>query len=110
MACKRESGHAARVSAFAQKAPPTHSPKSLMTSKSKKPFALSPLLLLLGFLLSACAPQREFVRFDDAGTFRPQPAREVLPASFQGPSGEYDSYELIDHGAPNHGIPPLYGW
>ena len=58
--------------------------------------------LLLG---ASCAPQREFVQFGDAGTFHP-------PASIRRESAdgeEYDSYELIDHGAPNHGVPPMYG-
>lgn len=57
-------------------------------------------------LLSACAPEREFVRFGNPGTFhpgRPEPAGQ-----FHGPEGEYDSYELIDHGAPNHGVPAMY--
>ena len=69
---------------------------------------MKPLLGLLPLLLSACAPQREFVRFEDAGTFRPSPVPLVQDSPFQGPVGEYDSYELVDHGAPNHGIPPLY--
>ena len=58
--------------------------------------------LLLGV---ACAPQREFVQFGDAGIFRPQ-------ANIRHEAGdgeEYDSYEVIDHGAPNHGVPPMYG-
>jgi hypothetical protein len=25
------------------------------------------------------------------------------------PQREYDSYEVIDHGTPNHGVPPMYG-
>ena len=57
--------------------------------------------LLLG---ASCAPQREFVQFGDAGIFRPQ-------ANIRHESGdgeEYDSYEVIDHGAPNHGVPPMY--
>jgi len=63
--------------------------------------------LLIAFLLSACAPQREFVRFGNAGTFHPGP--QPGAQSFSGPEGEYDSYELIDHGTvPNHGIPPMY--
>jgi len=65
------------------------------------------LSLLLALLLSACAPQREFVRFRDAGTFHPGP--QSGGQNFSGPEGEYDSYELIDHGTvPNHGIPPMY--
>jgi hypothetical protein len=43
------------------------------------------------------------VRFGDAGTFRPGANQQV-----SGPDGEYDSYEVIDHGAPNHGVPPMY--
>jgi hypothetical protein len=61
---------------------------------------------ILVFSLISCAPQREFVHFEDAGTFHPGPGqgnRRVGP-----PSGEYDSYELIDHGAPNQGIAPMY--
>jgi hypothetical protein len=54
----------------------------------------------------SCAPQREFVRFEDAGTFRP--GRGDDGARPGRPEGEYDSYELIDHGAPNHGIAPMY--
>ena len=56
--------------------------------------------------LISCAPQREFVRFGDAGTFRPGANQQV-----SGPDGayeEYDSYEVIDHGAPNHGYPAMY--
>ncbi len=70
------------------------------------------LWLLVAFLfvllltLSACAPEREFVQFSDAGTFHPGPAQGGGDRS--GPQGEYDSYELIDHGAPNHGIAPMY--
>jgi hypothetical protein len=58
--------------------------------------------LLLGV---ACAPQREFVQFGDAGIFRPQ--ANIRHESADGE--EYDSYELIDQGAPNHGVPPMYG-
>jgi hypothetical protein len=58
-------------------------------------------------LVCACAPQREFVRFGNPGTFHPGPPRSA--AQFSGPDGEYDSYELIDHGtAPNHGVPAMY--
>jgi hypothetical protein len=63
---------------------------------------LPAIFLLLG---ASCAPQREFVQFGDAGIFRPQ-------ANIRHESGdgeEYDSYEVIDHGAPNHGVPPMYG-
>jgi hypothetical protein len=65
------------------------------------------LVLLAVLLLAGCAPQREFVRFGDAGTFRPGP-QPGAQRNFSGPDGEYDSYELIDHGAPNHGVPPMY--
>lgn len=44
--------------------------------------------------------------FSDAGTFHPGPNREGDQMSK--PTGEYDSYELIDHGAPNAGVPPMY--
>lgn len=60
------------------------------------------LLLALG----ACAPQREFVQFSDAGTFHPGPGQ--AGGDRGEPEGEYDSYELIDHGAPNQGIAPMY--
>ena len=63
-------------------------------------------LFVLLLTLSACAPEREFVQFSDAGTFHPGPAQGGGDRS--GPQGEYDSYELIDHGAPNHGIAPMY--
>jgi hypothetical protein len=65
------------------------------------------LALIVALFLASCAPQREFVRFGDAGTFHPGP----LHGSGAGPDGsveEYDSYEVIDHGAPNHGVPPMY--
>jgi hypothetical protein len=65
-----------------------------------------PFLAFLVFSAVSCAPRREFVRFEDAGTFRPGPGqgdRQVGP-----PDGEYDSYELIDHGAPSQGIAPMY--
>lgn len=62
--------------------------------------------IMAAFCLLSCAPQREFVRFGDAGTFRPGPAQGER--SVDRPEGEYDSYELIDHGAPNHGIAPMY--
>lgn len=57
-------------------------------------------------LLCSCAPQREFVRFGDPGTFHPGRPESAVP--FSGPEGEYDSYELIDRGAPNQGIPAMY--
>ena len=63
-----------------------------------------PLALLLA--LTACAPQREFVLFSDAGTFHPGPGQGGGDRGE--PQGEYDSYELIDHGAPNQGIAPMY--
>jgi hypothetical protein len=74
----------------------------------KNPYRTAKLFSLAGLaaLVCACAPQREFVRFDNAGTFHPGTSRSA--AHFSGPDGEYDSYELIDHGAPNHGIPPMY--
>jgi hypothetical protein len=53
---------------------------------------------------SSCAPQREFVRFGDAGTFHPGPRHGSGGSSDE----EYDSYEVIDHGAPNHGVPAMY--
>jgi len=64
------------------------------------------LLLIAAFVVVSCSPRREFVRFEDAGTFRPGPGhgdRRVGP-----PDGEYDSYELIDNGAPSQGIAPMY--
>ena len=74
---------------------------------SKPAIRLSKTLLALSvFSLISCAPQREFVQFEDAGTFHPGPGqgnRRIGP-----PSGEYDSYELIDNGAPNQGIAPMY--
>lgn len=73
--------------------------------KPKNVFAKS-LFVLVIFSLISCAPQREFVRFEDAGTFYPGPSegrRRIGP-----PSDEYDSYELIDNGAPNQGIAPMY--
>lgn len=58
-------------------------------------------------VVCACAPQREFVQFGNPGTFHPGPSR--FAPQFSGPEGEYDSYELVDHGGvPNHGIPPMY--
>ena len=65
------------------------------------------LALLAAFLLVSCAPQREFVRFGDAGTFHPGP-RHGSGSGSDGSDEEYDSYEVIDHGAPNHGVPPMY--
>lgn len=78
-----------------------------MESRTKlQRVALHLLPLIFASCLISCAPQREFVRFEDAGTFRPgRGDGEKRP---HGPEGEYDSYELIDHGAPNHGIPPMY--
>jgi hypothetical protein len=64
------------------------------------------LLLIAAFTVFSCAPRREFVRFEDAGTFRPGPAQGDRQAG--PPDDEYDSYELIDHGAPNQGIAPMY--
>ena len=76
--------------------------------KSKMKTSISPALpvVALAISLSACAPQREFVQFSDAGTFHPGPAQGGGDRS--APQGEYDSYELIDHGAPNQGIAPMY--
>jgi hypothetical protein len=62
--------------------------------------------LALLLVLSACAPQREFVQFSDAGTFHPGHGQGGGDRGE--PQGEYDSYELIDHGAPNQGIAPMY--
>lgn len=57
--------------------------------------------------LCSCAPQREFVQFGNPGTFHPGPRHSG--GETNGPDGEYDSYELVDHGgAPNQGIPPMY--
>jgi hypothetical protein len=59
-----------------------------------------------GFFLRNCTSffllrsQREFVKFDNPYSY---------PVSVQSsPIGEYDSYELIDQGAPKSGIPPMY--
>jgi len=68
------------------------------------PVAILFVLLLLS--LSACGPEREFVQFSDAGTFHPGPGQSRGDRG--GPEGEYDSYELIDHGAPIQGIAPMY--
>jgi hypothetical protein len=65
------------------------------------------LALLAAYLLASCAPLREFVKFGDAGTFHPGP-RHGSGSGSDGSDEEYDSYELIDHGAPNHGVPPMY--
>jgi hypothetical protein len=65
-------------------------------------------LIIVALLLASCAPKREFVRFGDAGTFHPGPHHGSRGHS-GAPDGEYDSYEVIDHGAPNHGVPPMYG-
>jgi hypothetical protein len=64
------------------------------------------LILTITLSVSGCAPRREFVRFEDAGTFRPGPGQDERRMG--APEGEYDSYELINHGAPNHGIAPMY--
>lgn len=63
--------------------------------------------LAIGVLtLCSCAPQREFVAFGDASTFRPG---QHSGSQFSGPEGEYDSYELVDNGGvPNQGIAPMY--
>ena len=77
--------------------------------KSKMKTSISPALPVVAlaiFALSACAPQREFVQFSDAGTFHPGPGQGGGDRGE--PQGEYDSYELIDHGAPNQGIAPMY--
>ena len=63
--------------------------------------------LIVALFLASCAPQREFVRFGNAGTFHPGP-RHGSGSGSHGPDEEYDSYEVIDHGAPNHGVPPMY--
>jgi hypothetical protein len=62
-------------------------------------------LAIVTLMLCSCAPQREFVQFGDAGIFRPQANIRNEP----GDGEEYDSYEVIDHGTPNHGVPPMYG-
>jgi hypothetical protein len=67
---------------------------------------LGVIAFILLLALGACMPEREYVQFSDAGTFHPGPAQGGGDGS--GPQGEYDSYELIDHGAPNHGIAPMY--
>lgn len=64
------------------------------------------IALLAVISLCSCAPRREFVQFDNAGTFHSGPGRGDLRSSR--PQGEYDSYELTDHGVPNQGIPPMY--
>jgi hypothetical protein len=66
-----------------------------------------PIVGLAMFALSSCMPQREFVQFGNPGTFHPGPRHSGGGSS--GPDGEYDSYELVDHGGvPNQGIPPMY--
>jgi len=65
-------------------------------------------LIATSVICISCAPQREFVRFGDAGTFHPGP-RHGSGGGSGGSDEEYDSYEVIDHGAPNHGVPPMYG-
>lgn len=78
-----------------------------MAAFAKKLSSSSRLALsILALWLNSCAPQREFVRFEDAGHFHAGSPQRERPASR--PEGEYDSYELIDHGAPNHGIAPMY--
>ena len=67
---------------------------------------LGVIAFILLLALGACMPEREYVQFSDAGTFHPGPAQGGGDRS--APQGEYDSYELIDHGAPNHGIDPMY--
>ncbi len=72
--------------------------------------SISPLTLvaiLAIVTLCSCAPQREFVQFGNPGTFHPGPRQSGDESS--GHDGEYDSYELVDHGGvPNQGIPPMY--
>ena len=72
--------------------------------------SISPAILIAGlvmFALSSCMPQREFVQFGNPGTFHPGPRHSEGHSG--NPAGEYDSYELVDHGGiPNHGIPPMY--
>ena len=58
------------------------------------------------FSAVSSAPQREFVCFEDTGTFRTSLGQGDRRGG--SPAGKYDSYELIDHGAPNHGIAPMY--
>ena len=77
--------------------------------KSKMKTSIPPAILVFAlaiFALSVCGPQREFVQFSDAGTFHPGPGQGGGDRGE--PQGEYDSYELIDHGAPNQGIAPMY--
>ena len=74
------------------------------TQKMRGPGFFVSVIMLLS--LSACAPQREFVHFSDAGTFHPGPGHSGGDRGK--PQGEYDSYELIDHAAPNQGIAPMY--
>lgn len=65
------------------------------------------IIFTISLMLCSCAPQREFVAFGDAGTFRPGPQHSG--SQFSGPEGEYDSYELVDNGGvPNQGIAPMY--
>jgi len=47
------------------------------------------------------------VQFGQPGTFHPD--YPVAGGESGTPSGEYDSYELVDNGGiPNHGIAPMY--
>ena len=80
-----------------------HLPSKMKTFISPAiPFACFSILAL-----SSCAPQREFVQFGNPGTFHPGPQPDAR--NFGAPEGEYDSYELIDHGTvPNHGVPAMY--
>jgi hypothetical protein len=75
--------------------------------ESRSIYSVKPLLPLIAsaVLLVSCAPQREFVSFDPGGNFHT--ARQSSNV-FRDSTGEYDSYEVIDHGAPNHGYPPMY--
>jgi hypothetical protein len=72
----------------------------------KSSFAILLAIFSVSFHTS-CAPQREFVRFGDAGTFHPGP-RNGSGRDLDDSETEYESCELIDHGAPNHGVPPMY--
>lgn len=88
--------------------PPKFSIRGHLQNKMKifVPFPI-PLAVLAVFALCSCAPQREFVQFGNPGTFHPGP--QPGARNFGAPEGEYDSYELIDHGtAPNHGVPAMY--
>ena len=80
--------------------------KTVLEKRESLGLPVAILFVLFLLSLSACAPEREFVQFSDAGTFHPGPGQSRGDRS--GPQGEYDSYELIDHGAPNQGIAPMY--